>query len=47
VSDTDKNTGSTDTDAAKKAHTESLPDGSSSEGSEDTDRDTASGGPAD
>lgn len=44
MSDTGK-TDPTESDD-KRARTEELPDGSSSDGSDDTDRDTASGGPA-
>ncbi|GAA1446096.1 hypothetical protein [Leifsonia poae] len=51
MSDTDKTTGtdttgSADPSDAEKKRTDDIPDGSSSEGSDDTDRDTASGGPA-
>ncbi len=47
MNDTSKNAGSADSKGAEKADPDDLPDGSSSDGSDDTDRDTASGGPAD
>lgn len=39
--------GSTEVSADEKATAESLPDGSQSDGTAETDDDTASGGPAD
>ena len=39
--------GSTDVTDAEKTQAESLPDGSQSDGTAETDEDTASGGPAD
>lgn len=39
--------GSTDPGAVEKAKTEALPDGSQSDGTPQSDEDTASGGPAD
>ena len=39
--------GSTDTDDEQKARSKSLPDGSQSDGTPESDKDTASGGPAD
>lgn len=43
----EKPNGSTEVDDEKKAQTESLPDGSQSDGTAGSDNDTASGGPAD
>lgn len=47
MNDTSKHEESADSNGVKKADADELPDGSSSDGSDDTDRDTASGGPAD